>query len=214
MMNKFEKIVAKVAAELHEEWRKNYILENGNVPRIKPANDGTDREIDINVPYSQLTPHWQKENYEAACFVVKLLANYGDIDHNYLACQIHKAWLHRNPWAKGGKLDVDYWELPQEEKNKDLLHIRIAKRIIKQHNEEINIVLSEQQITILKEIQYLHDRELELCDLLLFENNSKVYQLLDAERINNIRKARELLQGLQEIVPEDEDVIEWQKNLQ
>ena len=30
----------------------------------------------------------------------------------------------------------------------------------------------------------------------------------------NLKEAQELLQGLQEIVPEDEDVIEWQKNLQ
>lgn len=127
-----EKIAAKVAAELHEDWRKNYVLENGNIPRIKPANDGTDREIDINVPYEELTPHWQKENYEAACFVVKLILLDSDIDDDHLAFQVHNAWLNRNEWAKGGPLDVPYWDLPQEEKNKDLLHVQIARHVINQ----------------------------------------------------------------------------------
>lgn len=108
------------------------MLENGNIPRIKPANDGTNREIDINVPYDQLTPHWQKENYEAACFVVKLVINDGDIDDDHLAAQVHNAWLKRNEWAKGGDLDVPYWDLPQKEKEKDLLHVQIARRVINQ----------------------------------------------------------------------------------
>lgn len=134
-MNKnFEEIATQVAAELHEDWRINYILTNGNVPRIKPANDGTDREIDINVPYEQLTPHWQKENYEAACFVVKKILIDSDIDDDHLACQVHNAWLNRNDWAKGSPLDVSYWDLPQEEKDKDLLHVYIARRVISLYN--------------------------------------------------------------------------------
>lgn len=134
-MNKnFKEIATQVAAELHEDWRRNYILTNGNVPRMKPANDGTDREIDINVPYNQLTPHWQKENYEAACFVVKKILIDGDIDDDHLAYQVHNAWLNRNDWAKGSSLDVSYWDLPQKEKDKDLLHVRIARRVISLYN--------------------------------------------------------------------------------
>lgn len=132
MLNKFETIAAKVAAELHEDWRKTYMLEHGNVPHIRPANDGTGRDIDINVPYNQLTPHWKKENYEAACFVVKLVIIDGDIDDDHLAAQVHNAWLKRNKRAQGGNLDVPYWDLPQEEKEKDLLHVKIARRVINQ----------------------------------------------------------------------------------
>lgn len=135
MFNKFEEITVKVASELHEDWRRNYMLEHGNVPRIKPANDGTDREIDINVPYEKLTPYWQRENHAAACFVVKLIMIDGDIDDDHLAYQVHNAWLQRNEWAKGGNLDIPYWDLPQEEKDKDLLHVKIARRVIDQYKE-------------------------------------------------------------------------------
>lgn len=133
MFNKFEEIVVKVAAELHEDWRKNYVLANGDIPRIKPANDGTDREIDINVPYNQLTPHWQKENYEAAKFIINLILLDGDIDDDHLAFQVHNAWLKRNDWAKGSNLDVPYWDLPQEEKDKDLLHVQIGRKILQKY---------------------------------------------------------------------------------
>jgi hypothetical protein len=135
MLNKFEEIAVKVAAELHEDWRKNYILTKGNIPNMKSANDGSNREIDINVPYNQLTPYWQKENYEAACFVVKLVIIDGDIDDDHLACQVHNAWLKRNKRAQGGELDIPYWDLPQEEKDKDLLHVKIARRVIDQYKE-------------------------------------------------------------------------------
>jgi hypothetical protein len=55
-------------------------------------------------------------------------------------------------------------------------------------------MLNEKYIEILSEIKSLYDRDLELSDLLLFENNSKIYQLLDTERRENILRARALLQ--------------------
>lgn len=55
-------------------------------------------------------------------------------------------------------------------------------------------MLNKNYIEILSEIKYLYERDLDLSDILLFENNSKIYQLLDKEREENIIKARTLLQ--------------------
>lgn len=55
-------------------------------------------------------------------------------------------------------------------------------------------MLNKKYIEILSEVKSLYERDLDLADILLFENNSKIYQLLDAERKENIVKARTLLQ--------------------
>lgn len=55
-------------------------------------------------------------------------------------------------------------------------------------------MLNKKYIEILSEIKYLYERDLDLSDILLLENNSKIYQLLNKEREENIIKARTLLQ--------------------
>jgi hypothetical protein len=49
----------------------------------------------------------------------------------YLPCnivgeKIHKAWLARNEWAKGGDLDVPFKDLPADEQAKDINQLKIA----------------------------------------------------------------------------------------
>lgn len=54
--------------------------------------------------------------------------------------------------------------------------------------------MNKKYVEILSEVKSLYERDLDLADILLFENNSEIYQLLDAERKENIVKARTLLQ--------------------
>lgn len=47
----------------HEVWRKGFDPEGTGKPRMKKVSDGS--EVNINVPWKELHPEWQKENYEA-----------------------------------------------------------------------------------------------------------------------------------------------------
>lgn len=134
-----EEAIDITASLLHESWRKDYRKANGNKPRIKTTTDtiwiernGSD-QVNINKPYASLPFDWQKENYEAAKFIINLILLDGDIDNDHLAFQVHNAWLKRNDWAKGSNLDVPYWDLPQEEKDKDLLHVQIGRKILQKY---------------------------------------------------------------------------------
>lgn len=116
----FEELAVRLAANLHESWRRDFMKENGNVPRIKPANDGTDREIDINVPFDRLTPYWQKDNQDAATFVVKMILMCPNMDLKKIGELIHIYWKIRNPWAQGTYQYTRFNLLPNHEKSKDI----------------------------------------------------------------------------------------------
>lgn len=55
-------------------------------------------------------------------------------------------------------------------------------------------MLNKQYLNILKEIKYLYERDLELADLLVFEKNTNIFTVLNRERKENIKQARDLLQ--------------------
>jgi len=131
-----------IASELHEEWRKTRLLDDGNYdPRVKKTKDeewiavhgGVD-EVDIaNTPYVDLPADWQAENKAAAEVVVGILVGRnGEVDlndtevRNATGSAIHSAWLERNSWATGGELDVPFDDLPEVEKSKDIDQVRVA----------------------------------------------------------------------------------------
>ena len=161
--NEFEKNIANsVAKELHDNWRKTRLKEDGSYePRWKKINDNkyiekldknnlpsnvklTDKgyEIDIaNSSYIQLSLHWKKENYEAARVVAVLVINELKRENQHeekltkleIGREIHNEWLKRNQWAKDDPiLSLPFDKLPKEEQEKDLQQYRLAKEICMQ----------------------------------------------------------------------------------
>ena len=146
-------LAEKVAEHLHSDWRKTRLkpdgtyeprwktikdrkfiekLDNKNLPaNIRITENGY--EIDIaNSEYKDLSPDWQKENYEAGKVVAGLVIRNRteNLSYNDVGNEIHKEWLRRNTWAKNDEiLSKPFEELPLEEKEKDVDQFRVARKI-------------------------------------------------------------------------------------
>lgn len=129
MMQINEDPVTQFASSAHEEWRKNYDP-TGTKPRIKKNSDGS--EGDINQPFNKIHPDWQRENLaagQAALQAVKQFPN----DEEKAAEFIHIQWMKRNPRADyNAAQHVPYEQLPEEEKEKDRVHVRTMKQLLGQ----------------------------------------------------------------------------------
>ena len=112
-----QQVAFKAASDIHQDWRENYIKNNGNIPRIKPTRDGY--ESNINVPFIELLPEFQEMNIMMTQYVVKLLKmNNYTIDEIFY--NIHEYWLELNPFAKNTNLDVPFNQLSVIEQDKDI----------------------------------------------------------------------------------------------
>lgn len=119
--------VNKFASWAHEEWRKGWEKQQGG-PRIKKNSDGT--EGDINVPFDELHPDWQKENLAAGEAALQAVQEFPD-DEDAAADIVHQQWMRRNPKQDWNAAQhVSYEELPEPEKEKDRVHIRVMKQIL------------------------------------------------------------------------------------
>lgn len=111
--------VDATAAALHDAWRAGRRLPDGTYePRMK--DDGKGGEIDIaNTNYADLPEKWQAENKASAESALRAIAENPDARMEELAAIVHDQWLERNgSWAPE-ELKVDYWDLPEREKQKD-----------------------------------------------------------------------------------------------
>ena len=126
-----ENAVHRFASMAHEEWRRNYDV-TGKKPRIKKNSDGS--EGDINVPFDDLHPDWQRENLAAGEAAQEAVTKF---PHNMekAAEYIHIKWMHRNPKADyNAAQHVPYDELPEDEKEKDRVHARTMMKLLnKEH---------------------------------------------------------------------------------
>lgn len=142
------KLSESVAFELHEQWRKPRLKEDGFYePRWKAVKDAafasnlaktkelpsylrkTEQgyEIDIaNACYAQLSPDWQNENKSAAEVVAKIIESGKQLSRDEIGDIIHNAWLERNSWAKDGELGVPFAKLPKKEQDKDMIQYDVA----------------------------------------------------------------------------------------
>jgi hypothetical protein len=119
--------VMQFASKAHEAWRKQHIKANGDVPRIKKNSDGS--EGDINVPFHKLHPDWQKENVAAGHAALAAVKKY---PHNMEKASehIHNEWMKRNPKADyNADQHKPYNELPEDEKEKDRVHVRTMQSL-------------------------------------------------------------------------------------
>jgi len=125
-----EDAVRDFASQAHSEWRQGWIRQNGgkSVPRVKKNSDGT--EGDINVPFDQLHPDWQRENLAAGKAAQDAVKQHpGDIEA--AAEYIHDRWMERNPRADyNAAQHVPYDQLPEPEKEKDRVHVRTMMRLM------------------------------------------------------------------------------------
>jgi hypothetical protein len=119
--------ITQFASNAHEEWRRNFDP-TGTKPRIKKNSDGT--EGDINVPFADLHPDWQKENLAAAHAAHRAVKHFGQ-DMEKSAEYVHNEWMNRNPKADyNAAQHVPYDDLPEDEKEKDRVHVRTMMRLM------------------------------------------------------------------------------------
>jgi hypothetical protein len=122
-----EDAVHRFASSAHEEWRHNFDP-SGTKPRIKKNSDGT--EGDINVPFEKLHPDWQKENLAAGRAAEHAVTKFPH-DIEKAAEYIHIKWMERNPKADyNAAQHVPYDDLPEDEKEKDRVHVRTMMKLL------------------------------------------------------------------------------------
>ena len=125
--------ITQFASNAHEEWRRNFDP-TGTKPRIKKNSDGT--EGDINVPFADLHPDWQKENLAAAHAAHRAVKHFGR-DMEKAAEYVHNEWMKRNPKADyNAAQHVPYDDLPEDEKEKDRVHVRTMMQLMGHHPEQ------------------------------------------------------------------------------
>lgn len=104
------------------------------LPSVLRKNNGK-LEIDIaNIPFENLSLDWQEENYAAAGVCQDLVLHKYNLET--AGAIIHKRWLKRNEWAKGGELDVPFEQLSDDQKQKHVLQFKIALDFIKGNPEK------------------------------------------------------------------------------
>jgi hypothetical protein len=125
--------ITQFASNAHEEWRRNFDP-TGTKPRVKKNSDGT--EGDINVPFEKLHPDWKKENLAAGHAAHRAVKRF-DRDMEKAAEYVHNEWMQRNPKAEyNAAQHVPYDDLPEDEKEKDRVHVRTMMRLMGQPYEQ------------------------------------------------------------------------------
>jgi len=123
-----ENAITQFASLAHDAWRRNFDP-TGTKERVKKNSDGS--EGDINVPFDKLHPDWQRENLAAGAAAAEAVANFPD-DIEKAAEHIHIEWMKRNPKADyNASQHVPYEELPEDEKEKDRVHVRTMMKLMK-----------------------------------------------------------------------------------
>ena len=116
-----ENAVTQFASAAHDEWRRNFDP-TGTKERVKKNSDGS--EGNINVPFEKLHPDWHRENLAAGRAAAEAVTKFPD-DMEKAAEYIHIQWMKRNPKADyNAAQHVPYDELPEDEKEKDRVHVR------------------------------------------------------------------------------------------
>ena len=125
---KEETAVKRFASIQHEKWRKSFDPEQSGKERIKSNSDGTSGNI--NVPFDQLHPDWQKENIDAGKAALEAVKKYGS-DIERAAEHVHNEWMKRNPKNDyNAHQHVPYSQLSEEEKNKDKEHVETMRKLM------------------------------------------------------------------------------------
>ena len=123
-----ESAITQFASSAHDEWRRNFDP-TGTKERIKKNSDGS--EGNINVPFDKLHPDWQRENLAAGKAAAEAVIEFPN-DIEKAAEYIHIEWMKRNPKDDyTAAQHVAYDQLPEDEKEKDRVHVRTMMKLMK-----------------------------------------------------------------------------------
>ena len=123
-----ESAITQFASLAHDEWRRNFDP-TGTKERVKKNSDGS--EGNINVPFDKLHPDWQRENLAAGKAAAEAVIEFPN-DIEKAAEYIHIEWMKRNPKADyNAAQHVPYDELPEDEKEKDRVHVRTMMKLMR-----------------------------------------------------------------------------------
>jgi len=132
------------------------------LPFIRKEDDGKTISINIaKMEYKQLSPHWQKENREAAEVAVELTLdnftylanpNQRDVLVHVIGSAIHLLWKNRpaNAYAKETELGQRYSKISMDEKMKDVRHIFIAEKSIAYIAKKLGVDKELEAVNVLK----------------------------------------------------------------
>ena len=123
-----ENAVTQFASSAHEEWRRSLPPNEQNVPRIRSKNGGP--KADINVPFEELHPTAQQENLAAGKAAAEAVSKFPN-NIEQAAEYIHIEWMKRNPKDDyTAAQHVPYDQLPEDEKEKDRVHVRTMMKLM------------------------------------------------------------------------------------
>ena len=123
-----ENAVQQFASAAHEKWRRSLPPNEQNGPRIRSKNGGP--KADINVPFDQLHPTAQQENLAAGIAAEQAVKKFPN-DIEKAAEYIHIEWMKRNPKDDyTAAQHVPYDQLPEDEKEKDRVHVRTMMKLL------------------------------------------------------------------------------------
>lgn len=140
------------ADELHKQWRDAYQAQNGaDAARWKPMKPASldwvaqkgdvpvealrdgEKGKEINIaalPNSLLPPQFSGENTASAAGAIKAIRENKSADIDQLAAIVHEQWLERNGSWAAEELKKPYAELPEAEKEKDRIVVRVAQNAL------------------------------------------------------------------------------------
>jgi len=124
-----ESAISQFASAAHDEWRRSLPPNEQNIPRIRSKNGGP--KADINVPFDELHPTAQQENLAAGKAAAEAVIEFPN-DIEKAAEYIHIEWMKRNPKDDyTAAQHVAYDQLPEDEKEKDRVHVRTMMKLMK-----------------------------------------------------------------------------------
>jgi len=160
-----ESLADELTDKMHAQWFQNYRQQNGDKPRLKPIPDNPSLEqlegyegveiVDgvthqnINQEASKIVPSLKHKlngapavDYAAA--VENTTINSTD-DIEKLASNFHEIWMKHNSWQQDSNpnLFIDYFQLPGDEKLKDLVQLKVALDLQYPGNEDIQQLFSQ-----------------------------------------------------------------------
>jgi hypothetical protein len=124
-----ENAIEQFASLAHDEWRRSLPPNEQNEPRMRSKNGGP--KADINVPFDQLHPTAQQENLAAGQAAAEAVSKFPN-NLEQAAEYIHIEWMKRNPQDDyNAAQHKSYDELPEDEKEKDRVHVRTMMKLMR-----------------------------------------------------------------------------------
>jgi len=160
-----ESLADELTDRMHAQWLQGYRKDNGEKPRLKPIpNNPSIEQIDgyegveivdgvahqnINQDADKIVPALKHKlngapavDYAAATEAMPI-SSIEDVEK--LASEFHVIWMKHNAWQKDSNpsLFADYHALPDDEKLKDLVQLKVALDLQYKGNREVQELFNQ-----------------------------------------------------------------------